>query len=256
MPSLILDLNVDRVDLVGEGANSASFIRLYKGKETEQTMELEQILEKMKPEHSAVIQEAIAKAKEASTEEVAKAKKETEDAKAEAVKKQEELDSLNEEVKKSKTSGEPTHEDIIKGLDPAVQEIFKSMRSQKEAAEQVARDAAEQAATDEAIAKAKDLKALPVEEAELVNVLKGLSPEVMAILKAANTAIEEGGIFSEVGKSKADSTSTSSGEAWDKIEKAAEKISDEQKVSKERATMLAVQDNPDLYREYLKGGKH
>ena len=56
MPYLLEDLVVDRVDLVDEGANSAAFIELYKRKERSATMDIEEILSKMKPEHSAVIQ--------------------------------------------------------------------------------------------------------------------------------------------------------------------------------------------------------
>lgn len=247
MPSLILDLDVDRVDLVDEGANSAAHIRLYKRKENESSMELDQILAKMKPEHASVISEAIEKAKEvpeAVAEELKKAKDKIKD--------------MESTIAKSKedTSTEPTEEDIIKNLDPSVQKIFKSLKSQKEAAEQVAREAADKAATEEAIAKAKDLKALPVEEEKLVEVLKGITPEVLEILKSANKAIEDSSVFVEVGKSIDETTSrsSSSSDAWSKIEKAAKKISEDQNITIEKATTIAVQENPDLYREYLKGG--
>ena len=56
MPYLLDDLVIDRVDFVDEGANSAAFIELYKRKEQSATMDISEILSKMKPEHSEVIQ--------------------------------------------------------------------------------------------------------------------------------------------------------------------------------------------------------
>lgn len=253
MPNLILDLQVDRVDLVDEGANSAAFIQLYKRKETETDMTFEEIIAKMKPEHAAVINDVIEKAKK----EAADAKKEATDAKAEADGVKKKMTDMEDEVKKAKgqTSTEPDFEEVMKGLDPAVQEVFKSMRAQKEAAEAVAKAAADKAVQEEAVAKAKELKSLPVEEAKLVEVMKGITPEIHEILKAANAAIEKDVNFTEVGKSKGDNSfSVSANEAWTKIEKAADKIAEDQKISKAKAITQAVKENPELYRQYLEGG--
>jgi hypothetical protein len=268
MPNLILDLVVDRVDLVDEGANSAAHIKLYKRKETEQVMLFDEILAKMKPEHAAAITAEITKAKDMAAAS-AKEKAET-DAKEKSESKtkedKEKMDGLEFDLKKAKEAlkeievakskpAEPDFEEVLKSLDPAVQEVFKSMKSQKDAAEQVARDAAEKTTTDEAISKAKELKALPIEEAKLVEVMKGISPEIHEILKAANQAIIDGGLFEEVGKGKSATTvAGSADEAWAKIEKAAEKIEAEEKVTKAKSIAKAVKENPDLYREYLKGG--
>lgn len=260
MPNIILDLMVDRVDLVDEGANSEAFIRLYKRKEQENAMTVEEILAKMKPEHAKVIQESIEKAKsdlEAATKKVELTEGELAKAKSALGEAEGKVTDLTEQVNKSKDkSEEPSFEEVLKSLDPSVQEVMKSLKAQKDAAEEVARQAAEKAATEEAVAKAKDLKSLPVEEDKLVEVLKSASPEVLEILKAANKAVEDGGLFEEVGKSKDNATqvSGSANDAWDKIEKAADKISEEQKVTKAKAIGIAVKENPDLYREYLKGG--
>jgi hypothetical protein len=260
MPNIILDLIVDRVDLVDEGANSAAHIKLYKRKETEPTMEFTEILAKMKPEHAAVISAEIEKAKtDAKAEGKAEADEKVkdmeskmEDMQEEVKKAKEALDEVN--IAKSKGS-EPDFEEVMKGLDPAVQEVFKSMRAQKEAAEEVARQAADKAVTEEAIAKAKELKALPVEEAKLVEIIKGISPEVHEILKSANKLIEDNGLFEEVGKGKGGTaTSGTAEEAWANIEKAAGVIEAEEKVSKAKSIAEAIKRNPDLYREYLKGG--
>lgn len=257
MPNLILDLEVDRVDLVDEGANSAAFIKLYKRKETEQRMEFTDILKSLKPEHKEVVLAEILKAKtDAESEAAEKAEKEKADKEAvteELEKAKAALASAKEDIAKSKTSEEPDFEEVVKGLDPAVQTIFKSLKAQKETAEAVAKQAAEKAEQDEAIAKAAELKSLPVEADKLVAVVKGITPELFEILKSANKAIEDGGLLDEVGIAKAKETAGSASEAWNNIEKAAKAIKDEQKVTIEKARTMAIQENPDLYREYLKG---
>ncbi|NLD21617.1 MAG: hypothetical protein GX664_03925 [Bacteroidales bacterium] len=253
MPNFIIDLEVDRVDLVDEGANSAAFIKLYKRKEQEPNMTLEEILAKMKPEHAKVIQDELAKVKQAADEAEQKLQAMTEDlekAKADYKAATEEL----ENVKKSKNENQqPDFEEVIKSLDPAVQEVFKSLKAQKEAAEELARQAAEEKRTQEALAKAKELKALPVEETKLVEVIKGITPEVYEILKAANKALEDAGLLDEIGKSRTNNPSTSD-EAWQQIEKKAEEIVAQENVSKAKAISLVIKRHPDLYREYLKGG--
>lgn len=256
MPNILLNLEVDRVDLVDEGANSEAFIKLYKRKERQDAMNFEEILAKMKPEHADVIRQEITKAKcegtDAASQEMAGMKDKLTKAEEEVAKAKEDLSKLTAEletVTKAKTEEQP-FEEVIKSLDPTVQEVFKSLKSQKEAAEAVVKQLNEKKLEDEAVAKAKELKSLPVEEAKLVSVVKGLSDEVYDILKAASKAIETGGLFEEIGKSKGEANN----DAWSKIEKKADEIADAEKISKQKAIAKVVKENPDLYREYLKGG--
>src|SRR5690606_37500179 len=126
-----------------------------------------------------------------------------------------ELEKFNEEVKKSKEpTQEENFEEILKNLDPAVQKVFKTLQAQKEAAEQLAKQLKEQKEEEEAIAKAKALKALPVEEEKLIQVVKGVSDDVYEILKSAAKILEESNLFEEIGKNDAGTT-----DAWSKIEK-------------------------------------
>ena len=127
----------------------------------------------------------------------------------------------------------------------------KSLQAQKEAAEAVVKQLNDQKLEDEAIAKAKELKGLPVDEDKLVTVVKSVSNEVYEVLKAASAAIESSDMFTEVGKSNA---GTDSNDAWSKIEKKAAELAETEKVSKQKAIARVIKDNPDLYREYLKGG--
>ena len=77
VPTELKRLKIDRVDLVPEGANSAAFVTLYKGKEMK-SMDATEILSKLKPEHAAVIQaelDSLKKAKEDAEKACEEAKK-------------------------------------------------------------------------------------------------------------------------------------------------------------------------------------
>ena len=234
-----MDLVVDRIDLVDEGANSAAFIKLYKRKEMETNMDFNEIISKLKPEHAEVIQAELAKAKTEVPEEIAK---ELSDTKEALEKSKAELEKIKEEVKKSKEPAqEENFEEILKNLDPAVQKVFKSLQAQKEAAEQVAKQLTEQKEEEEAIAKAKALKALPVEEDKLIQVVKGISDDVYEILKSAAKVLEESEIFKEIGKGK---DGISSIDAWTRIEKKAEEIAKRDNITKEKAISVVINENP------------
>ena len=249
VPNLLMDLVVDRVDLVDEGANSAAFIKLYKRKEMETGMDFNEIISKLKPEHAEIIQAELAKAKTEVPEEIAK---ELSDTKVELETIKAELEKFKEEAKKSKEPAqEENFEEVLKSLDPAVQKVFKSLQAQKEAAEQIAKQLKEQKEEEEAIAKAKDLKALPVEEDKLVQVVKDISDDVYEILKSAAKVLEESEIFEEVGKGKGGTGST---DAWSKIEKKADEIAKRDSITKEKAISVVINENPELYKEYLSGG--
>lgn len=249
MPNLLVDLVVDRVDLVDEGANSAAFIKLYKRKEMETSMDFNEIISKLKPEHAEIIQAEIAKAKAEVPEEIAAELSETKKALEEA---KAELEKIKEEMKKSKEpTQEENFEEILKSLDPTVQKVFWSLKAQKEAAEQVAKQLTEQKKEEEAIKKAKALKALPVEEEKLIRVVKNISDDVYEILKSAAKVLEESEIFKEIGKGKGEA---SSADAWSKIEKKAEEIAKRDGITKEKAIGIVINENPELYREYLSGG--
>lgn len=286
------DLVVDRVDLVDEGANSAAFIELYKRKENEEPMSFEEILSKMKPEHAEVIQqviagkdEEIAKAKgaldEATTNletinksiagkdeelsaandalakanaelETLKAKNDTCDCDGEAGE-----DGVCKVCGKPKKSASFDETETIKSMPEAARAMFEKMRAQKEAAEAEVRKAAEREAEAAAVAKAASLKAIPVEQEKLVGILKSCTPEIAELLTTINSAIEAS-VLNEVGKSAGNGAQTSalatSDEAWGKLEAKAAEIAKRDSVTVEKAMSTALDEYPELYREYLNGG--
>lgn len=278
MPYELKDLVIDRVDFVDEGANSAAFIELYKRKETREPMELTEILSKMKPEHAEVIQaafnakdEALSKANTdltdsatalaAANEALANANAELETLKAKSADCV--CDGEADESGACKACGKPKkaasfdETETLKSMPEAARAMFEKMRMQKEAAEAEVRKAAEREADAAAIAKAASLKAIPVEQEKLVGILKSCTPEVADLLTTINSAIEAS-VLPEVGKNAGNGASTSalttSDEAWSKLEAKAADIAKRDSVTIEKAMSIALDENPELYREYLNGG--
>lgn len=266
MPNLIIDLDIDRVDLVDEGANSAAFIELYKRKEQNKRMTVEEILSKLKPEHAQVIQEAL----DAAAEETRKAKEECDKAcgerdaaKEECDKACGERDAAKEEcdnacrerdklkAEKAKSGAAFDETETLKGMPESAREYVAKLKAQKEAAEEEVRKAREAEAVAAATAKAANLKAIPIEQSKLVDILKSATPEIEELLTTVNAAIEST-VLTEVGKSA--TGNTSGADAWSKIEAKAEEISKRDSVTKQKAVAIAISENPELYKEYLKGG--
>ena len=275
------DLVVDRVDLVDEGANSAAFIELYKRKETRNPMDLNEILSALKPEHAEVVQkafdakdEALSKAAadheaaiagkdaeiSAANEALAKANAELETLKSKPC----ECDGEADENGTCKTCGRAKKStsfdetETMKSMPEPVRAMFEKMRLQKEAAEAEVRKANEEKAEAAAVAKAASLKAIPVEQEKLVGILKSCTPEVAELLTTINSAIEAT-VLSEVGKNVGNgaavgSAMTTSDEAWSKLEAKATEIAKRDSVTREKAMATALDENPELYREYLNGG--
>lgn len=281
MPYLLEDLLIDRVDLVDEGANSAAFIELYKRKESK-PMDLNGILSQLKPEHAEVVEKALSKAAEDTKaandalEDVIKAKEAAEQNLSDT---QAKLDEANDALAKANTEldtlkaketcecdgededgvckvcGKPKKKaafdetETLKSMPAEVRAIFEKEREKREAAENELRKAREAEAEAEAVAKAAELKSIPVEQEKLVGIIKSASPEVLEILTTANAAIESA-VLGEVGKSHTDSGV----DAWAAIDAKADEIVKRDSVTKQKAISIAIKENPQLYTEYLQGG--
>lgn len=248
MSYLLKDLVLDRVDLVDEGANSEASIELYKRKEY--TMNFEEILSKMKPEHAAVIQAEIAKSTGAQvdatqidtlTAELTKAKEDLANA-------EEALAKATEEKPADKEGGFD-EEETLKSMPTEIREYVTKMRLQKETAEAELIKAREAEKNSEAIAKAAELKSLPIESGKLVDVLKRCDSDMVDVLTAINAAIDST-VLKEVGGTSINKST----DAWAKIEKKAQEIADRDSITVAKATSTVIKENPELYKEYLEGG--
>lgn len=148
--------------------------------------------------------------------------------------------------------------DILKSADPAIVEIVKAAEERAEAAEKIAKAERDYRIEQEFIAKAEEFNALSVEASTLGPVLKAaaeaLSEEAFGViidaLTAANETVSESDLFSEVGKSTSFEGSGSS----DSIEKAAARLrEDDSSLTHAQAISKAVELDPSLYTEYLRG---
>lgn len=285
MPYELIDLVVNRVDLVDEGANSAAFIELYKRKENNEPMDFEAILKSLKPEHASVVQGVIdtrdadlKKAREdlqAANQSLTDVQGQLKDANDALAKAKAELDTLKakeycecdgeeDEDGMCKVCGKPKKKsaafdetETLKSMPEPARTLFLKMRAQKEAAEEQVRKNNEEKAEAAAVAKAASLKAIPVEQSKLVGILKSCTPEVVDLLSTINKAIEAT-VLDEIGKNAGNGASsgnpTTSDEAWTALEKKAQEIAKRDNITVEKAMGTALSENPDLYRKYLNGG--
>lgn len=283
MPQLLKDLEVDRVDLVEEGCNSAAFIQLYKRKESVQ-MNVEDILKKLQPEHAQVLKDALT----ASQDSAAVLKTNLDTANALTVTHEETIASLEKTLGETKealrvateenvvlkekdvcTCGGKANADkvcedcgkkkgaafdeaeVLKGLPKAAQDYIAKLELQTATAEGMVKKALEDAKKAEAFEKAAQFKAVPVDQKALADVILKSPAELLDMLAAINTAIEQS-VLTEKGKST--STVTSSNTAWEKINKKAEELAGTESITVQQAIAKVLKQNPELYTEYLNGG--
>lgn len=272
MSYLLEDLVVDRVDLVDEGANSAAFIELFKRKERKESMDYKEVIAKMSPEQGKLVQAEldklageVTKAKEdlaTVTTERDEAKKQLDEtngkletANDDLATAKSELDALKQdEGKDDAAKAAFDEEETMKAMPKEARELFTKMKAQKNAAEEELRKAKDAEKHADAVAKAATLKSLPIEQAKLVELVKGATPEVLELLATVATAMDET-VLGEVGKSKAGvGTASTSNEAWAQIEAKADEVAKKDSISKAKAISKVVNENPDLYKQYLQGG--
>lgn len=256
---------IDRVDLCGEGCNSAAFIKLIKEKGATK-MEYQEVYNSLKDEAKAVVDAHIKKEKDMAASE----------AKAEADKKlklkEAELANATQalELEKKKKCGvaKTEEEALAKALetaDPIVKSMFETLQAQKKAAEEAAKFAKEKEQENIAKEKAEELKALGFDAKDLVNVCKSINTldeaerdAIYAVLKSAASIkkVEDNttSIYKAMGADGQPNTSigaTSTEGAWEAIEKAAESVMKEQKITKEAGIAVVIKEKPELYQAYL-----
>lgn len=258
MPNYLFDLEVDRVDLVDEGANSAAHIMFFKNKGGNE-MDAQQIIGALKPEHKQVVEAYIEKAKEDAATEACKAKEKTDDtlkadleaAKGEVEKAKTTISTLEAEVedlKKSKVakSNEVDFEEVLKGMDPAAAEVIKKMKADNEAHAIEVAKMKEEKATQEAVAKANTLKALPIEQTKLAEIIKkGIDADLLNALESIAQVCENSDLFKAKGTG---ATNADALDSWEAVDAKAAEIAKAKSVSIEKARAQILKENPDLYR--------
>ena len=167
---------------------------------------------------------------------------------------------LTEQVSKNEEAAqqEAEQEDILKAADPEIVAIVKAAEERAEAAEVIAKAERDFRLEREFISKAQSLDNLSVDADAFGKVLKNaaeaLSQEdfdaLMSTLEGANSSVEAGAVFAEVGKASSfDNDGPTSA-----LNKAAASLREsDSDLTPEQAIAKAVTEHPSLYEEYLKG---
>jgi hypothetical protein len=289
MPSLLDELVITRVDLVNEGANSAAFIELYKRKEPT-IMEFNDVIKQLKPEHAAVITAEVNKAKQAATDALAAkdtaettlagtkkdltaAQKEAEDAKKEAETAKSKAGGFCSCTSPAdgkvpadgicKTCGKPIKpvakskegeisEEVLKAMPEETRQLVIKLRDDVKANADKVEQLEKTKHDSEAIAKAATLKALPIEEKDLLAIVKKSDDQMLGVLTSLAKAFEDNALTA-VGKSVYGESGNS--DAYTQLEaKATEIKKSRPELSQASAFTQAMQENPELYKQYVQGG--
>ena len=242
MKTFLVDLELDRVDLVKDGANTKAQIKLLKRKET-QPMTFEEILKALKPEQAEVITKAVEDARKEKETELAAVQTDLAKTKGDLEAVTVELTKAKETIEKSKPS---SHEDelevLMKSVNPALAKHIQALQSTvdsmvSEKAEQVAKQ------------RFETVKAIPIEEAKLKEVLKAASPATLEVLQAASNAIEKN-LLGAKGFESNNGIDIDGDAAYATLEKSAKKLqADNPALTYEQAFLQACTNDPETYRK-------
>lgn len=258
MAKKLTNLKITKVSLVDEGACSAAHITLFKHKKGGKDMTFEELMKSLNEEQQAVIKAKL----DEQTAELTKTKEKCSQAeqdleKAEQEKKDLEtkVSELEGEVEKSKQKQhEPSEEEVLKNVDPAVREIIQKAKSEAEIHKQAVLKMKEASETAELTNIAKSLTGVGTEETQMVSMLRKaksldseLYNEVLKALETANNIIADSELLKEKGQSGHDD----SVDAWAKVDAKADEIAKSRNISKAKATTVVIEEFPQLYQEYL-----
>lgn len=236
----LVDLDLSRVALCNEGANSRAHILLTKRKENKSMPKnFEELISALQPEEAEVVKShitAIEKAKDDAIVEL----------KGQVTKLEGTVGELEKSAKASKGASE---EEILKSASPEIASYVKSLKQTVDTLV---------TAQNEELAKQRfeTVKAIPAEEAELKEVLKSASPAVFEVLKKASKAIEESVLASKGRSSANDDFTVGADAAYNKLEKSAKEImSKSAGMTFEAAFTEACSVDSKTYAEYVKGAR-
>jgi hypothetical protein len=275
----LTDLNVAEVSLVGRPANKRSFLVFKSAEGGNKMPEInEQILEVLKAELPKEMEAELVKANlsEKAVDAVKGALKILSAYKSEMpadilgtlakLAQMENPRHYDDDKKKAKTTkGLESYAPVKKadgsfdlsGVPEEQQAIVEALWKQAERSELLEKQLKEeqdQRLIKQFVEKAQSFVNLPIKAAEIGPVFKAIaekSPkefeQIDALLKAVDTALAESKIYKELG-----SNHQGASNAWDKVEQmAAQIVQKDENITKEQAITRVLEQNPNLYSEYL-----
>lgn len=228
----LVDLSLNAVALCNAGANSRADILLFKRKEKKgMPKTFEELLASLEPDAASLVTKHIEGLQAGDKQLIGEL--------------QGKVETLEKKVQ-APAAGSETHEDVFKNASPEIKAEVEKMRGQLQ---QLLDNQAESL-----VEKRYQLcKAIPVEEAELRDVLKSASPAMVAVLEKAATAISEGlhkatgsDVSGQMQKADADT-------AYATLEKSAKTIAAEQGITFEKAFSIACDRDQETYKAYVEG---
>jgi hypothetical protein len=230
----LVNLDLYQVALCNEGANSRAHIVLTKRKEnSNMPKSFTEVLAALNPEDADVVNKHI-QGLESAKDTTINGLQTT-------------ITDLQKKVNTPPAPvAEPSFEDLMKNADPKTAALIKSLKEANE------RLVAEQA---DSLAKSRyeAVKAIPVEEATLKDLLKTASPAMYDVLVKAAEAVTKTALADPVGKSVPTDGAPIT-DSYAKLEKSAKDIQKSNTgMSFEQAFTQACNENPTVYADYVKG---
>lgn len=230
----LVDLSLHAVALCNAGANSRADIILHKRKEKNgMPKTFEELMASLEPDAASLVSKHIEGLQATDQQRINEL--------------QGKVTDLEKKVQ-APAAGTETHtdEDVFKNASPEIKAEVEKMRGQLQ---QLLDNQ-----TENLVEKRYQLcKAIPVEEAQLRDVLKSASPAMVAVLEKAAAAISEGlhkATGSDVsGQMKRMDADT----AYTTLEKSAKTIAAEQGITFEKAFAIACERDQDTYKHYVEG---
>lgn len=172
-----------------------------------------------------------------------------------ALETQSELDALKKSIAEAPADDDDSgSDDILKSADPAVVNLVNDLRAEVSKAQETA-DAERDARVErEFIEKAAGFKDLPVDSADLGQLMKSISEDsdeetlasFLDLIEKMNTALEAANIFSELGSGLVTETGQTK---LDELTKSY--MGDHPGVSAEEAMVAVLDEDPSLYEDYM-----
>lgn len=233
----------------GEGPH---LVNSVSNKEGVEQMPFEEFLNSLPKEQRELVENAIEAAKtEAAKEARAQAEAEFEQTKNEM---QATINDLQNQLQNANNTSDD-EEILLANADPKLRAMLEAARKREQEAQAALNAIKEKEELNQFKASLEKLDKLPVNAEEMAPILRNLAKndkegydKLYALLQAANNCMEAGAVFNTNGSKTTDGLT-----AWDKIQNKVKEIKNSNpSLTEAQAFKKVLEDNPDLYNEYLK----
>lgn len=242
--SRLTKMNLNRVDLVPQGADSEAFITLFKNKKEEpikeeggnKAMTYEELMKSLSEEDAKLINSKIEEITKAKDSEISAVKEELEKAKEVPQEVPENETELEKAIRL--TENEEVKAILIKQKEELEKVEIAKAKEKEEALAKEAKSVVEEIAICKAVEGYEDLYISLTKEGKT-----DVRDSLTELLKSVDEIVEESEIMKEFGSDNEGDSDMSNEEKLDKLAKARAK---EEKISFEKAYTMVMKENPEL----------